>query len=261
MGHSRTRTHDMFAVTTRPQLAARAVVKTQRAHRRASVAVRAENDVSKAVEEANSEWKDADAASKQPTMRVDAIDPADGSIAETAPLGNDNSMLDSVMLAFKDSRAVETINGRAAMIGWTAALYVELTSNTSFMHQLFNERTFTLADGITRTSTYPGRVLPRAGLRDLDLGVLFGAGAQEVVAERLGRGARGVRAVPRGGGDDERSRCDDRSRRVADRRKDHGRLRAVLIERYRTKINKQHFFKQGWAALTICAPPRQFSRR
>ena len=88
-------------------------------------------------------------------MRVDAIDPADGSIAEAAPLGNDNSMLDSVMLAFKDSRAVETINGRAAMIGWTAALYVELTSNTSFMHQLFNERTFTLADGVTRTSTYP----------------------------------------------------------------------------------------------------------
>lgn len=147
--------HDMFAVTARPQLAARAVVKTPRAHRRASVAARAENDVSRAVEEANAEWKDADATPAPAAMRVDAIDPADGSIAEAAPLGNDNSMLDSVMLAFKDSRAVETINGRAAMIGWTAALYVELTSNTSFMHQLFNERTFTLADGVTRTSTYP----------------------------------------------------------------------------------------------------------
>lgn len=78
------------------------------------------------------------------------------SIAEAAPLGNDNSLLDSVMVAFKDSRAVEMINGRAAMIGWMLALNAELANNhVSLAHQIFNTRTFTLADGVVRTSTYP----------------------------------------------------------------------------------------------------------
>ena len=203
------------------------------------------------------------AASKQPTMRVDAIDPGRRlHRPKRAPLGNDNSMLDSVMLAFKDSRAVETINGRAAMIGWTAALYVELTSNTSFMHQLFNERTFTLADGITRTSTYPAAgfflvpacviltlasslapALKKSSPNGLDEAPeAFGPFRAEAEMTN-GRGAMiGLVALP-----------------IVE--KIIGRLRAVLIERYRTKINKQHFFKQGWAALTICAPPRQFSRR
>ena len=82
--------------------------------------------------------------------------PARRSVAEAAPLGNDNSLLESAMVAFKDSRAVEIINGRAAMIGWMIALGAEINNNTSIGHQVFNERTFTLADGVVRTSTYPG---------------------------------------------------------------------------------------------------------
>lgn len=113
-----------------------------------------DNSVGKDVADANAEW-----AQKGEQMNAkqfsDAIDPADGSIAEAAPLGNDNSMLDNVMVAFKDSRAVEIINGRAAMVGWMLALGGELSSNTSMMSQVFHERTFTLADGVTRTSTYP----------------------------------------------------------------------------------------------------------
>merc|ERR1719261_1568310 len=74
------------------------------------------------------------------------IDPADGSIAEAAPLGDDNALLDRAMVAFTDSRAVEVINGRAAMVGWMLALSAEIDRHTSLWGQLFN----------TRTSTYPG---------------------------------------------------------------------------------------------------------
>ncbi len=84
------------------------------------------------------------------------IDPADGSIAEAAPLGDDNALLERAMVAFTDSRAVEVINGRAAMVGWMLALSAEIDRHTSLWGQLFNTRTFTLADGVSRTSTYPG---------------------------------------------------------------------------------------------------------
>ena len=38
------------------------------------------------------------------------IDPADGSIAEAAPLGDDNALLERAMVAFTDSRAVEVLS-------------------------------------------------------------------------------------------------------------------------------------------------------
>ena len=69
---------------------------------------------------------------------------------------NDNSTFDNVMVAFKDSRSVEIINGRAAMIGWMLALGAELSSQTSIGHQVFSEHSITLADGVVRTSTYAG---------------------------------------------------------------------------------------------------------
>merc|ERR1719261_233090 len=84
------------------------------------------------------------------------IDPADGSIAEAAPLGDDNALLERAIVAFTDSPAVEVINGRAAMVGWMLALSAEIDRHTSLWGQLFNTRTFTLADGVSRTSTYPG---------------------------------------------------------------------------------------------------------
>jgi len=84
-----------------------------------------------------------------------AIDPADGSIAEGAPLGDDFSMLSAAMVAFKEPRSIEIINGRAAMIGWMVALSDELTHDQSLMRQVFNTRTFTLADGVVKTSTMP----------------------------------------------------------------------------------------------------------
>merc|ERR1711966_435014 len=84
-----------------------------------------------------------------------AIDPADGSIAEAAPLGDDMSMLNDAMIAFKEPRAVEIINGRVAMIGWMAALSAEISNDQSLTRQVLNTRTFTLADGVVKTSTMP----------------------------------------------------------------------------------------------------------
>lgn len=84
-----------------------------------------------------------------------AVDPADGSIAEAAPLGDDFSMFSAAMVAFKEPRAVEIINGRVAMIGWMAALVAEFADNHSLTRQVLNTRTFTLADGMVRTSTMP----------------------------------------------------------------------------------------------------------
>ena len=85
-----------------------------------------------------------------------AIDPADGSVAEAAPLGDDSQLLDDAVKVFSDATAVEMINGRVAQIGWMAALYTEITQNKSLWNQVFSTRTFTLADGVSDTVTYPG---------------------------------------------------------------------------------------------------------
>merc|ERR1740127_214633 len=84
------------------------------------------------------------------------IDPADGSVAEAAPLGNDTQLLDDAMKVFTNPTAIEMINGRVAQIGWVAALYTEITQNKSLWGQVFSTRTFTLADGVSDTVTYPG---------------------------------------------------------------------------------------------------------
>ena len=84
-----------------------------------------------------------------------AIDPADGSVAEAAPLGDDFSALSAAMVAFKEPRAVEIINGRAAMIGFMAALSSELFDDRSLTRQVIHTRTFTLADGVVKTAAGP----------------------------------------------------------------------------------------------------------
>jgi len=68
-----------------------------------------------------------------------AIDPADGSIAYGAALG-DTDIVGSTMSIFKGGKASEVLNGRAAMVGFTAALLVELTSGESLFSQMFNLR-------------------------------------------------------------------------------------------------------------------------
>lgn len=131
------------------------------------------SSVADAVSEANAAWKDINDVEKTPVaVSAALIDPADGSVAEAAPLGDDNSLLERAMVAFKDSRAVEIINGRAAMIGWMLALSAELNRSQSLWGQLFNTRTFTLADGVSRTSTYPA-----AGFFLVPLVVLVALGA------------------------------------------------------------------------------------
>ena len=109
-----------------------------------------------ALKTADAEWAEK-AAEKTPAAPAfsAAIDPADGSVAEAAPLGDDLSMLSAAMVAFKEPRAVEIINGRVAMIGWMAALFAEFTHDQSLMRQVLNTRTFTLADGVVKTSTMP----------------------------------------------------------------------------------------------------------
>jgi hypothetical protein len=68
-----------------------------------------------------------------------AIDPADGSIAYGAALG-DTDIVGNTMSVFKGGMASEMLNGRAAMVGFTAALIVELTSGESLFSQMFNLR-------------------------------------------------------------------------------------------------------------------------
>lgn len=104
---------------------------------------------------ADAEWTEKAAATEAPAAFSAAIDPADGSIAEGAPLGDDLSMLNSAMAAFKDGRSIEMINGRVAMIGWMAALYGEFDKDQSLFRQVINTRTFTLADGVVKSSTFP----------------------------------------------------------------------------------------------------------
>merc|ERR1712205_149277 len=93
---------------------------------------------------------------ESPVQQKATIDPADGSVAEAAPLGDDSQLLDDAVKVFSDATAVEMINGRVAQIGWMAALYTEITQNKSLWSQVFSTRTFTLADGVSDTVTYPG---------------------------------------------------------------------------------------------------------
>ena len=134
------------------------------ARRAAAVRVRAEAEesaeaattkVADAVASADAEWAEKAEAPAAPAAFNAAIDPADGSVAEAAPLGDDMSMLNNAMVAFKEPRAVEIINGRAAMIGWMLALQNEFSHDQSLFRQVVNTRTFTLADGVVKSSTFP----------------------------------------------------------------------------------------------------------
>ena len=167
----------MFAVTSSTQLATSAAAgltvlpRNARHCRRTTVRVNAASDgesskiftteqlasnaASDTVPYMSTDDADPAPAATAPVAFAAAIDPADGSIAEAAPLGDDFSMLNAAMVAFKEPRAVEIINGRAAMIGWMAALFAEFSSGQSLTRQVLNTRTFTLADGVVKTSTMP----------------------------------------------------------------------------------------------------------
>jgi hypothetical protein len=64
-------------------------------------------------------------------------------------------MLNNAMVAFKEPRAIEIINGRVAMIGWMLALQGEFANDQGLFRQVINTRTFTLADGVVKSSTFP----------------------------------------------------------------------------------------------------------
>mmetsp|Transcript_1929 Transcript_1929/g.6741 ORF Transcript_1929/g.6741 Transcript_1929/m.6741 type:complete len:228 (+) Transcript_1929:76-759(+) len=128
------------------------------------VVVRAEGGEGEAAPEVAEAAPAPEAAPAEPVMAATVvasvgseglIDPADGTIAEGAPLGNDNSLLDAVFAVYKDSRAIETLNGRAAMTGFTMALFAELSSNKDLAHQVLNFRTFNMYDGTVIQSTFP----------------------------------------------------------------------------------------------------------
>ena len=114
------------------------------------------DDLSKGLKAADAAWEEKAAEpAAAPVAFSAAIDPADGSVAEAAPLGDDMSMLNNAMVAFKEPRAIEIINGRAAMIGWMLALQGEFAHDQSLFRQVINTRTFTLADGVVKSSTFP----------------------------------------------------------------------------------------------------------
>ena len=153
----------MFALSTSRIVgsAVKLSVKSRvvRARRAASIRVRAEGEAEKVavvedMKAADAAWTEtaADAAPVTPAAFSAAIDPADGSVAEAAPLGDDMSMLNDAMIAFKEPRAVEIINGRVAMIGWMAALSAEISNDQSLTRQVLNTRTFTLADGVHKVN-------------------------------------------------------------------------------------------------------------
>merc|ERR1711990_901607 len=123
--------------------------------------------VADAVQSAEKAFEMADATpageqAQAPRAMQAMIDPADGSVAEAVPLGDDSQLLDDAVKVFSDATAVEMINGRVAQIGWMAALYTEITQNKSLWGQVFSTRTFTLADGVSDTVTYPGAGLSLA---------------------------------------------------------------------------------------------------
>jgi hypothetical protein len=151
------------AISARAVLAARPRASARSLRRAVSVTPRAEGEssadaetkVADAVSAADAEWAEKASEPAAPAAFSAAIDPADGSVAEAAPLGDDMSMLNDAMVAFKDARAVEIINGRAAMIGWMLALQGEFAHDQSLFRQVVNTRTFTLADGVVKSSTFP----------------------------------------------------------------------------------------------------------
>lgn len=159
----------MFAVSANSaQLASAAVFaarprNARHCRRAARVVVKAEAESETTTTTSNAEeLKAADAAWAEKAAEAPAapafaaaIDPADGSVAEAAPLGDDMSMLNDAMVAFKEPRAIEIINGRVAMIGWMAALWGEFSHDQSLFRQVINTRTFTLADGVVKSSTFP----------------------------------------------------------------------------------------------------------
>jgi len=67
------------------------------------------------------------------------FDPLDGTVQYGAPLG-DTDILSNVMSIFKGGNASEILNGRAAMVGFTAALLVELSKQESLFNQMWNVR-------------------------------------------------------------------------------------------------------------------------
>ena len=135
----------------------RAVVVRAEAENEKPAAATTTTSVTEELKAADAEWteKAAEAPAAAPVAFSAAIDPADGSVAEAAPLGDDMSMLNDALVAFKEPRAVEIINGRAAMIGWMVALQNEFVHDQSLFHQVINTRTFTLADGVVKSSTFP----------------------------------------------------------------------------------------------------------
>ena len=159
----------MHAVTNAVSLKLTGVtarVSAKVARRAQKVAVRASvddeavtftsDDLSKGLKAADAAWEEKAAEpAAAPAAFSAAIDPADGSVAEAAPLGDDMSMLNDAMIAFKEPRAVEIINGRVAMIGWMLALGAELFDDQSLARQVVNTRTFVLADGVERVTQSP----------------------------------------------------------------------------------------------------------
>merc|ERR1719199_1143869 len=89
-------------------LSARAA--TRSARRGVSLRVRAEGATTTTTEEAAPVEASTEEVAAPAAFKA-AIDPADGSIAEAAPLGDDMSMFTDAMVAFKEPRAIEIING------------------------------------------------------------------------------------------------------------------------------------------------------
>ena len=96
-----------------------------RARRAASIRVRAEGEAEKVavadeVKAADAAWEEKAAEpAAAPVAFSAAIDPADGP-SRRPPLGDDMSMLNDAMIAFKEPRAVEIINGRSLRsAGWS----------------------------------------------------------------------------------------------------------------------------------------------
>eukprot|EP00227_Mantoniella_beaufortii_P011596 CAMPEP_0197574856 /NCGR_PEP_ID=MMETSP1326-20131121/452_1 /TAXON_ID=1155430 /ORGANISM="Genus nov. species nov., Strain RCC2288" /LENGTH=232 /DNA_ID=CAMNT_0043137513 /DNA_START=90 /DNA_END=788 /DNA_ORIENTATION=- len=159
----------MFAMSTTSSFAAATATVAVRprltARRAANVVRRAADEgapkisTSDAINTANEEWTAQvveDSGDEAPAFKFSAeIDPADGTIAYAAPLGDDQALFSGAMLAFKEPRAVEIINGRVAMLGWMAALGAEVFDQHSLSRQMFTSRTFTLADGVIDTVTSP----------------------------------------------------------------------------------------------------------
>jgi len=131
--------------------------KTQSRNVRLTCTANQEKQTPPNVDLAGDEPEPSAETASSKTSSNNLIDPADGSIAYGAALG-DSDIVSRSLNVFKTGRASEIINGRVAMVGFTAAMINELFSGNTMFSQVWNVREVVNGYGVREI------LMPQAGL-------------------------------------------------------------------------------------------------